>query len=41
VQPGPIVGQALAFLLDIRLDEGPMSRETARERLLAWADEQQ
>jgi poly(A) polymerase len=41
VQPGPIVGHALAFLLDLRLDEGPMSRETARERLLAWADEQQ
>jgi poly(A) polymerase len=38
--PGPVVGQALAFLLDLRLDEGPMSEEDARARLAAWASDQ-
>jgi poly(A) polymerase len=40
VAPGPIVGRALAFLLDLRLDEGPMSEDEARGRLAAWAAEQ-
>ena len=39
VKPGPIVGQALSFLLEIRLDEGPISKDEARERLAAWARE--
>jgi poly(A) polymerase len=37
VPPGPIVGEALAYLLDIRLDEGPIAPEAARDRLLEWA----
>ena len=40
VAPGPIVGRALAFLLDLRLDEGPMTEEDAYARLGAWAKEQ-
>lgn len=40
VPPGPVVGKALAFLLDLRLDEGPMSEDEARDRLAAWAAEQ-
>jgi poly(A) polymerase len=40
VPPGPIVGRALAFLLEIRLDEGPISEEEAHRRLRGWADEQ-
>ena len=40
VPPGPAVGKALAFLLDLRLDEGPMSEDEARDRLAAWAAEQ-
>lgn len=39
VAPGPIVGEALDFLLELRLEEGPMSEDDARERLIAWARE--
>jgi poly(A) polymerase len=39
VEPGPAVGRALTFLLDLRLDEGPMSEDDARARLAAWARE--
>jgi len=39
VAPGPIVGEALAYLLEIRLDEGPISEEEAYRRLRRWADE--
>ena len=39
VAPGRIVGDALEFLLDLRLDEGPMSETEAYERLDAWARE--
>ncbi|HET9730194.1 MAG TPA: CCA tRNA nucleotidyltransferase, partial [Acidimicrobiia bacterium] len=37
VPPGPVVGEALAYLLEIRLDEGPISEADAYERLGAWA----
>jgi poly(A) polymerase len=40
VEPGPVVGKALSFLLELRLDEGPMSDTEAYERLGAWASEQ-
>jgi poly(A) polymerase len=40
VAPGPIVGRALTFLLDLRLDEGPLSDADAYARLAAWAKEQ-
>ena len=36
VRPGPVVGEAYKFLLDLRLDEGPIGSDAARERLLAW-----
>jgi poly(A) polymerase len=39
VEPGPIVGEALDYLLEIRLDEGPVDEATAYERLAAWARE--
>jgi poly(A) polymerase len=39
VKPGRVVGEAKAFLMEIRLDEGEISPEEARERLLAWAKE--
>ena len=32
----PVVGQALAFLLELRLDEGPLDPEEAGRRLDAW-----
>ena len=40
VDPGRIIGEALDFLLEARLDEGPMSEPEAYERLAAWAHEQ-
>lgn len=36
VRPGPVVGEAYKYLLDVRLDEGPIGPDAARERLLAW-----
>jgi poly(A) polymerase len=39
VKPGRVVGEAKAFLMEIRLDEGEISPEAARARLLAWAEE--
>lgn len=34
--PGPDVGRAMAFLTDLRLDEGPLGAEEAERRLRAW-----
>jgi len=34
--PGPLVGQALAHLLEIRLDEGEIGAEEAYRRLEEW-----
>jgi poly(A) polymerase len=39
VKPGRIVGEALDFLLETRLDEGPISEADAYERLGTWARE--
>jgi poly(A) polymerase len=39
VRPGPVVGEALDFLLDLRLDEGPLGKDEATRRLLAWWQE--
>ena len=36
IAPGPAVGEALAFLLEIRLDEGEIGHEEALKRLDAW-----
>ena len=36
VEPGRIVGEALDFLLELRLDEGPLGEEEAYRRLDAW-----
>ncbi|MEP6649464.1 MAG: CCA tRNA nucleotidyltransferase [Lapillicoccus sp.] len=36
VPPGKVIGQAYRFLLGVRLDEGPIGKDAARERLLAW-----
>jgi poly(A) polymerase len=41
VGPGPVVGQALGFLMDLRLDEGPLSEEEATARLREWWQAQQ
>lgn len=36
IPPGPVVGEAYRFLLDLRLDQGPMDEAQAREALLTW-----
>jgi poly(A) polymerase len=36
IGPGKAVGEALAMLLDARLDEGPLGEEEAERRLRAW-----
>jgi poly(A) polymerase len=39
VPPGPVIGEALDFLLEARLDEGPIAEAEGYERLAAWARE--
>jgi poly(A) polymerase len=36
IGPGPEVGAAYRFLLELRLDDGPRTEDEAREALLAW-----
>ena len=36
VGPGREVGEAYRHLLELRMDEGPLGEERAREELLAW-----
>ena len=35
--PGPIVGEALAHLMELRLDRGPIEKEEAYRLLDEWA----
>jgi poly(A) polymerase len=39
IPPGPEVGKALAFLLELRLEEGPLGVEEATRRLDQWWSE--
>jgi poly(A) polymerase len=36
---GPLVGKAYKFLLEVRMDEGPLDPGEARKRLVEWARE--
>lgn len=36
IPPGPLVGKAYRFLLELRLDEGPIGAEAAEARLREW-----
>ena len=36
VPPGPVIGEALEFLLELRLDEGPLGEDEAFRRLDEW-----
>jgi poly(A) polymerase len=40
LKPGPVVGRAYKFLLELRLDEGPLGEDEARTRLMSWWQEQ-
>ncbi|GAA0422845.1 CCA tRNA nucleotidyltransferase [Acrocarpospora corrugata] len=37
IPPGPLVGRAYKFMMDIRMDEGMIGKDAARDRLVAWA----
>jgi poly(A) polymerase len=37
LEPGPLVGEAYQHMLDVRLDQGPLSRDDAVAALHAWA----
>ncbi len=37
VEPGPLVGEALAYLMEVRLERGPVDRDEALALLDAWA----
>ena len=39
IAPGRDVGKAMRFLLDLRLDEGPLGKDEAERRLRAWWEE--
>nr|WP_323095547.1 CCA tRNA nucleotidyltransferase [Intrasporangium sp. YIM S08009] len=36
IRPGPVLGEAYDYLLSVRLDDGPIGPDAAREKLLAW-----
>ncbi len=36
IEPGPVVGEAYRFLMDLRMEKGPVGEEMAREALHAW-----
>jgi poly(A) polymerase len=37
IPPGPLVGRAYKYLLELRIEAGPLGRERAIQELLAWA----
>jgi poly(A) polymerase len=37
IRPGPLVGQARTYLLELRLEHGPLGPERATQELLDWA----
>jgi poly(A) polymerase len=39
VGPGPVIGEALAFLMELRLERGPIEEDEAHALLDAWAAE--
>jgi poly(A) polymerase len=41
ISPGPVVGKAYKYLLELRLDNGPLSKDDARTALLTWWSSQQ
>jgi poly(A) polymerase len=39
IEPGPAIGEALDYLLDVRMEEGPITEQDAYARLDEWARE--
>jgi poly(A) polymerase len=40
IRPGPMIGKAYRYLLELRMEEGPLHPDEARKRLRGWAEEQ-
>ena len=40
IKPGPLVGKAYRYMLELRLENGPMEKEAAEAALREWAREQ-
>jgi poly(A) polymerase len=40
VRPGPVVGRAYRYLLELRMERGPLGEEAARDELARWWAEQ-
>ena len=40
IKPGPLVGKAYDYLLELRMENGPLGRERAIEELHKWSKEQ-
>ena len=38
IPPGPLVGRAYGYLLELRIEQGPLGRERATQELLRWAE---
>ena len=38
LQPGPAVGEALAYLMELRMERGPIPEDEAVELLRSWAE---
>ena len=38
IPPGPLVGRAYRYLLELRLEHGPLGRDRAVQELLGWAE---
>ena len=36
IRPGPVLGRAYSFLLEVRMDQGPIGREAAETALRGW-----
>ena len=36
IPPGPVVGEALSYLLELRIEEGPLGEKEATRRLDQW-----
>ncbi|KGN36862.1 CCA tRNA nucleotidyltransferase [Knoellia aerolata] len=36
ISPGPVLGRAYKYLLSVRMDEGPIGKEAAADRLRTW-----
>ena len=37
LEPGPEIGEALAYLMELRLERGPIPQDEAIELVRAWA----